>query len=133
MEGVEINEDDSGYDSFEKELKEKRSNNFRDILENNDDVYDEINQMLPYDKIKNDPERVKFLNDFRRDFDRHEKEKIAKHHAKIARYAQHKKRMSLMRRKKSQLKEARQMKHHHNQDDNENESDNSSSVSDSQS
>ena len=107
MEGVEINEDDSGYDSFEKELKEKRSNNFRDILENNDDVYDEINQMLPYDKIKNDPERVKFLDAFRKDFDRQAKDKVVKHDAKIARYAQHKKRMSQMRRKKGQLKEAR--------------------------
>ena len=43
---------------------ERDSDSLRDILEKNDDVYDEINYMEPFHEIKNDPSRLAFLKDF---------------------------------------------------------------------
>lgn len=43
---------------------ERESDSVRNILEENDDIYDEINYMEPYESIKDDPKRLKFLREF---------------------------------------------------------------------
>ena len=42
----------------------------RNIVEENDDIYEEINYIEPYWKIKNDPGRLQFLQDFQDDLDK---------------------------------------------------------------
>ena len=48
-----INIDDNNED-FDIDLEKL-------IIEENDELYDEINYMEPYDEMKNDPERKAFL------------------------------------------------------------------------
>jgi len=43
---------------------ERESDAIRNILEENDDIYDGINYMPSYQEIKDDPEKKKFLKDF---------------------------------------------------------------------
>ena len=43
---------------------ERESDSVRNILEENDDIYDEINYMEPHSMIKDDPKRKRFLFEF---------------------------------------------------------------------
>ena len=45
----------------------------RNALEENDDIYEEINYIEPYWKIKQDPARLQFLKDFQEDINKQEK------------------------------------------------------------
>lgn len=45
----------------------------RNALEENDDIYEEINYIEPYWKIKQDPARLQFLKDFQDDINKQEK------------------------------------------------------------
>ena len=49
---------------------EKDDDSIRNIIEENDELYDEINYMDTYDEMKIDPERSAFLQEFQEELDR---------------------------------------------------------------
>ena len=51
---------------------EKDDDSIRNIIEENDELYDEINYMDTYDEMKLDPERSAFLQEFQEELDRQE-------------------------------------------------------------
>lgn len=61
-----------GDEKYLSSEHERESDSIRYILEENDDIYDEINYMEPFDKIKNDPSRLSFLKDFQDEIERQE-------------------------------------------------------------
>lgn len=59
-----------GDENYLSSGHERESDSIRNILEQNDNIYDEINYMEPFHKIKDDPERKKFLKEFQEELDR---------------------------------------------------------------
>jgi len=49
---------------------ERESDSVRNILEENDQIYDEINYMERYQDMKDDPGRKEFLKEFQDELDR---------------------------------------------------------------
>jgi len=49
---------------------DKDDDSIRNIIEENDELYDEINYMDTYEEMKNDPERKAFLLEFQEELDR---------------------------------------------------------------
>lgn len=51
---------------------ERESDSIRNIIEENDEIYQEINYMETFDEIKDDPKRKEFLRDFQEELQRQE-------------------------------------------------------------
>ena len=69
---------DENYLSSEHE---KDDDSIRNIIEENDEIYEEINYMDTYEEMKDDPERKAFLQEFQEELDRqegHERKQLEK-------------------------------------------------------
>ena len=64
---------------------ERESDSIRNIIEENDEIYEDINYMETYDELKNNQDRKDFLQEFQDEMDRQEEHERKKKENKLIR------------------------------------------------